>query len=175
MPGPAPCHGEGAGKMAGKMAGKRRGKPRIGVSRKHQVTGWPGEENTCRKSRPYRDGPTWVLWSFGNETSAWQLEIPYIYIIYTIHIYIHYIYIHHYIYTLYIYIIYIDVCVCVRINGGFHGKIIYTCWIYHCHAWPLEGRSECRMQCPSFPAPLCKRILLCNPLPKNQHPTETLG
>ena len=39
MPGPAPCHGEGAGKMAGKMAGKRRGKPRIGVSRKHQVTG----------------------------------------------------------------------------------------------------------------------------------------
>lgn len=28
---------------------------------------------------------------------------------------------------------------------------------------------------PSFPSPLCKRIPLCNPLPKNQHPTETLG
>ena len=54
-----------------------------------------GEKTTAG----FRDGPSWVLWSFGNETSkTWQLEISYIYIIYTIYtynyIYIYIIYMH---------------------------------------------------------------------------------
>ena len=28
-----------------------------------------------------------------------------------------------------------------ELNGGFHRKIIYKWWIFHCHVWLLEGKS----------------------------------